>query len=565
MLMNQQIKVLIVDDEQIIREGLRLTIDWEKYGFTVIGSASNGEKALLLCEEQSPDLVITDIRMPVMDGLELTKELIARYPKVRIIILSAYDDFKYAQKAISYGASEYLLKSELECEHLLMLSLKAAESIFSERKLQMESEQYKLQFTRHLAELQNNLCWNLLISPQYPREIKGEISRLSMDLREDSLLLAHVYVERDEAAAKCPAFDSSGLPCLHPQFAPSGYWLASSANHYIFIGNLSAFGQPASGLASSGMHTPGSDASNAMESLLSSGMAAFGEELSANLQSPCSIFYSPVFSGFENVYQHNEAIRKYSQTYLFYEKPGIYLCAPSSLPGNPLSVMPIITKYIQFVECGQLSSASGLIHEICSSLPRHMYFPYDVKELLALSCSILEEKAANIEESPRIFPGSPFSGLRESSARNESIHKSLFKHKKLSSLLENYTEWESALLHLIEQSLYPCHSIVKQAIQYIHKHLHEEITLQLIAREIYCNPTYLSQVFKKEVHMNFSDFLIQTRLKRAMLLLATTPLPIGEIAEQVGIPNQSYFSRSFIRFAGMQPSKYRQEFSGWTV
>lgn len=140
--------------------------------------------------------------------------------------------------------------------------------------------------------------------------------------------------------------------------------------------------------------------------------------------------------------------------------------------------------------------------------------------------------------------------------------KSLFKHKKLSALLKDYEEYESSLMHLIEQGLYPCHSIFKQAIQYIHKHLNEEITLQLIAREIYCNPTYLSQVFKKEVHMNFSDFLIQARLKRAMLLLATTSLPIGEIAEQVGIPNQSYFSRSFIRFSGMQPSKYRQEFSG---
>lgn len=540
--MNQQIKVLIVDDEQIIREGLRLTIDWEKYGFTVIGATSNGEKALRLCEEQTPDLVITDIRMPVMDGLELTKELIARYPKIKIIILSAYDDFKYAQKAISYGASEYLLKSELECEHLLMLALKAAENIFSERKLQLESEQYKQQFARHLVELQSNLCWNLLISPQYPREIKEEISRLSMDLREDKLFLVHVYMENDKPAEKSPESGISEMPRFHPQLIPSGYWLSSSANHYIFIGNLAASGQAASSLCQE--------------------IQSFGKKLPAIHQGRCSIFYSPVFTGFENVFQNNEAIRKYSQTYLFYEKPGIYLCDASAFPGNPLSVMPIITKYIQFVECGQLSSAADIIHEVCASLPLHMYFPDDVKELLALSCSILEEKAASVEASHDIFSSSPFPKFQESSARNESIRKSLFKHKKLSALLENYHEYESSLTQLIERGLYPCHPIVKQAIQYIHKHLNEEITLQLIAREIYCNPTYLSQVFKKEVHMNFSDFLVQARLKRAMLLLATTSLPIGEIAEQVGIPNQSYFSRSFIRLTGMQPSKYRQEFLG---
>mgnify|MGYP002748573189 CR=1 FL=1 len=73
--MSQPVKVLIADDEQIMREGLRLTIDWESYGFSVIGAVSNGEKALRLCEEETPDLVITDIRMPVMDGLCATKEI----------------------------------------------------------------------------------------------------------------------------------------------------------------------------------------------------------------------------------------------------------------------------------------------------------------------------------------------------------------------------------------------------------------------------------------------------------------------------------------------------------
>ena len=109
--MSQPVKVLIADDEQIMREGLRLTIDWESYGFSVIGAVSNGEKALRLCEEETPDLVITDIRMPVMDGLDLTRELISRYPKIKIIILSAYDDFKYAQKAISWVNPKFCVNS----------------------------------------------------------------------------------------------------------------------------------------------------------------------------------------------------------------------------------------------------------------------------------------------------------------------------------------------------------------------------------------------------------------------------------------------------------------------
>lgn len=232
--MSQPVKVLIADDEQIMWEGLRLTIDWESYGFSVIGAVSNGEKALRLCEENPPDLVITDIRMPVMDGLELTRELISRYPKVKIIILSAYDDFKYAQKAISYGASEYLLKSELECDHLLTLALKMAQEIAAEKKSQQEAQQLKHQLTEHLGELRNTLCWNLLIMPQYPPEIRDEIQQLSMDLCEENLILIHIFLDN---AAHCPVWEEYKFSADRIR---SGLWLTSSPRHSIFIGNATS-------------------------------------------------------------------------------------------------------------------------------------------------------------------------------------------------------------------------------------------------------------------------------------------------------------------------------------
>lgn len=529
--MNRLIKILIVDDEQIMREGLRLTIDWEKYGLSVIGVASNGEKALRLCETETPDLVITDIRMPVMDGLELTKELVARYPRIKIIILSAYDDFKYAQKAITYGASEYLLKSELECEHLLTLVLKITQNIFSEQKSQIESLQLKNQFLEHLNELQNNLCWNLLISPQYPQEIVKKISHLSMDLREDDLIIIHVHIHESNTPI---SLDRS---YYNDHIIKSGYWLTSSSTHYIFIGNMTSHDITAS--------------------ILSREIQSFNTKLQTNLSSYCSIFYSPVFSGFENVYKNNQTIIKYSQTYLFYERFGIYCCGNQSYHTDSLQITPILTKYIQLIESNQLSSAANLVHEICASFPNHLYFPDDIKEFLTLICSILEEKAQNIDE----IYGYSFQKICRTFTQSDSTKQTFYQYKHLSTLLKEFGEYEQSLLQFIEKNSYPYHSNVKKAIQYIHKHLSEEITLQLIAKEIYCNPTYLSQVFKKEVHMNFSDFLLQTRLKRAMSLLTTTSLSIGEIAEQVGIPNQSYFSRSFIQFTGMQPSKYRQNYS----
>ena len=118
-------KILIVDDEPIMRNGLKVTIDWQAYGFEVLDAVANGKKALQACEEKGvPDILITDIRMPVMDGLELTREMLLRYPLVKIVIISAYDDFKYAQQAIGLGASEYILKADLDCDTLLAVLLK---------------------------------------------------------------------------------------------------------------------------------------------------------------------------------------------------------------------------------------------------------------------------------------------------------------------------------------------------------------------------------------------------------------------------------------------------------
>ena len=106
-------KILIVDDEYIVRLGLKTIVDWAMFGYTVAGEAANGKEALDFFEKNPADVILTDIKMPVMDGLELTRRIRARNKKARIIILSHYDEFSYAQEAISLSAFRYILKSEL--------------------------------------------------------------------------------------------------------------------------------------------------------------------------------------------------------------------------------------------------------------------------------------------------------------------------------------------------------------------------------------------------------------------------------------------------------------------
>ena len=103
-------KVLLVDDEEEAIEAIRLKLEWETLGFEVIGSANNGVKALELVERLQPDVVITDIKMPYMDGLELARALNEDYQNIHIIIFTGFDEFEYAKEAIKIGISDYLLK-----------------------------------------------------------------------------------------------------------------------------------------------------------------------------------------------------------------------------------------------------------------------------------------------------------------------------------------------------------------------------------------------------------------------------------------------------------------------
>lgn len=112
-------RVLLVDDEKIARIGLRTTFDWERHGFTLVGEASNGQNAMKWIQNQEIDILITDIAMPVMDGLELTRKTKELCPWVKVLLLSCHNDFEYVREGIRLGASDYILKPTLNSDSLI--------------------------------------------------------------------------------------------------------------------------------------------------------------------------------------------------------------------------------------------------------------------------------------------------------------------------------------------------------------------------------------------------------------------------------------------------------------
>jgi len=139
-------RVMVVDDEFLVRLGLRTTMDWEAHGYRIVGEASNGKEALEMFDEANPDILLTDIKMPIMDGFRLIEEVRKRKKNIQIIILSHYDEFSYVQKALEFGANQYILKSEMNEQKLIdllkKLSLKEKDQAVEEIDIKAERENY---------------------------------------------------------------------------------------------------------------------------------------------------------------------------------------------------------------------------------------------------------------------------------------------------------------------------------------------------------------------------------------------------------------------------------------
>lgn len=146
--MSEYCRVLILDDEFIMRQGMKHMMDWEKEGFQIVGEASDGRQGLELVEKVSPHIVLADIVMPVMDGIEFSEILGKKHPEIQLIILSSYDKFEYVKTTLLNGASDYILKPTLNPENLLKTLRKAAERIPGFRLQAQNDVSYKAQLER---------------------------------------------------------------------------------------------------------------------------------------------------------------------------------------------------------------------------------------------------------------------------------------------------------------------------------------------------------------------------------------------------------------------------------
>jgi len=187
-------KVFLVEDEVVTREGIRDHVDWEANGFEFCGEAPDGEIALPLLQAARPDVLITDIKMPFMDGLQLCKIVRERMPSVRIIILSGHDEFEYAQKAIKLGVTEYLLKP-VSVQDLDIVLQKVATQLDQVRKEQENLHKLWDQVEENKVVLRERLLLKLVVGAVSTTEAIEQSQLLGLDLVAKCYLVVIIKIE----------------------------------------------------------------------------------------------------------------------------------------------------------------------------------------------------------------------------------------------------------------------------------------------------------------------------------------------------------------------------------
>lgn len=499
-------KILIVDDEQIMRNGLRYTIDWETYGFQIIDAVSNGKKALEVCKKEMPDIVLTDIRMPVLDGLELTKILQKEYPSIEIVILSAYDDFKYAQEAMSAGAREYVLKAELDCDSLLAVLLRVKERILKKQSADKRIEV----IDNNIEQLKENLLIKLLTTICYDNEIQRKMWDLRIDIDMNSLVLIHMFPERNE--------DIFQIRQTMKEKFHEILWLTSSKKHWIILGSMEKAGC-------------------SFEEY-----QAWLEEIFRKIKG--SMFYSEIFCGYGEVKTQNDRMQQIIKVCRFYEKTQkVYCSQQEGIIWEKFYGSKFLKEFIKYLEENRIEKVKMITNDIFQQLLSHVYYPDDICRFLTVIQTMVEEKDKEVQNKKV----------------EENQQEVCYKDYTLREIIQEVGEKLELYYTSIEKHLYAGDDIIRRAIIFMQDNLREEVTLQKVAKEIFCSPTYLSYLFKKKTGKNFSEYIVHMRIKRAQSLLRTTDCSISQIAEMVGIGNASYFSKVFTKIIGISPNKYRRE------
>lgn len=511
-------RILIVDDEFLVRLGVKTSISWEKAGFTVIGEAANALEALNKVAVLQPDVVITDISMPGMSGLELIAKLREKYPRITYVILTNYENFKYAQNAIELGVSHYLLKSDLNTDSILPFFEKLRSDLLLETT-ELISSCHKSDLLKKW--LQDALYTNHTDIHNYCINCTDVSNKEKNHFFYDDLYIAIKYsgIPNDNIAGNtdmiCGIITSVAEIVFPHSVINITYFKYFYAITILF---------------------PVQKDKSVMQDILRK-TTVFQQKI--NLYFTLKLYggFSSVDSA-SNIYELLKEAESARQQSFFYEKFIFYT------PVVCQTVQPILDgiELIRLVVKGDYNQLTEFIHTFFSLLRKSGNYGY----LKTAFFGFIDIAQMTTKKLPQFF-----------SNKDEAFIFSFLSVKEIEQhIIDAYDEvlkqngWGS--------KKYP-NAIIQKCTEYISQNYQKNISEDMVAQHLQITQSYLSTIFKKEIGVNFITYITRYRIEKAKDLLMHTNMRIYEIADAVGFYSPYYFSKIFKKLTGKSCKMFKNE------
>lgn len=514
-------KILIVDDEKMIRMGIKKVINWETLMIQEVFTASSAREAIEVLEMHQPEIMITDIQMSEMTGLQLIEEARRIQPELRVLVLTGYDSFEYARQSLRLQVQDFFLKpaDEEDLTSAIRAQVEYLESARAEersslilQRTQGTAEQNQLE--RTLRELVHR-CGEL---PELLNALKSYY-RINPDgYFQMVLLVPTMYILEEPPEENFRAMSVKNV-CMSVVDAQEDGVTFSDDDRTIAVVYF--------------LKDEGSSVLEKIEEL--------SDILKDEFDTKPKMVIGSVAEGMENLYisyndaryllkTEKEGIQDIIQTFGAQNKSELFRDIFAELKnimcsniGNTEYVMKAFRTFCKATESYNLSQQT--VRRLCFEVATATYFSYtgdsgevEAGKLEALSKSLISASKEEACEVTEMFLSQMLGG------KEDNVHE-----------------------------------IIDQAKYYISQHLTEELTVSKIAASLYITPNYFSRLFKRVTKEGCNEYIVRKRIEKAKSLLETTSMKTGKIAMLVGYRDTNYFSLAFKKHTGKSPTKYREE------
>lgn len=521
-------KVLIADDEKIIRMGLKKIIDWESLDFTIAGEAANGSEALAFIENEKPDLVLIDIRMPKLHGLDAIRSAREKGFTGCVIVLSGYSDFEYAQTAIEYGVMSYLTKPV--DEKALITSLQKAKAELDKERSTKEDWNSFLDMSRK-SLLRGLLLGEITPGPSVVKDLSLTHSMYQVIFYEnfvrsetETTLLSQILRVSNPDQRELESIDLDGRQVILLKGHHPVDRLKLLLSHY------------------------DSELPPEKNSPLDSVFIACGsvvknpEEISRSYREALVLLEHRFFAA------RNQHVMVYEPEE-FGEK---FISADAEDPDTDgeKRVQAFISQYaedlVNQIQTFNRKAIAETLHRMENELLHSSMTVFRQKEMLMNLWFSIRERLVRIYNHTDIpFP--------QNSETITFFKDSRFLYELILFFTEQFDRIMSALGYSSRDN------IIDDVIEYIDHNYKTNITLETIAPLFGYNSSYLGKIFSKKMGVNFNTYLDTIRVQKAKELLTTTKAPVYRIAEMVGYKNVDYFHIKFKKYTGSSPAEFRKQ------